>query len=203
MAVIESVGTTPWARVKDPWLLPESVDPVAVQRYLADVDDNALGRLVRDHLLPPADQSLRPRWRALWSALTLDPDLRGRADRLLNTFLDQAESALDRGDADPAATKRIEVFCTRCEDALDRIGHGGDDTRPMAWAGAAAAQHNPRSQRVIDELVTAIARHHDDHDDVALWDTLDTVLRRMLGPGASVADIPVRVSRIRSSRHRS
>ena len=201
--MIESVGPTPWARVKDPWPLPEPVNPVAMQRYLADIDDNTLGRLIRDHLLPPADQSLRPRWRALWNALTLDPDLRRRADRILDEFLDQAESTLDRDEPDPAATKRIEAFYTRCADALDRIDHGSDDTRPMAWAGAAAAQHNPRSQQVIDELVTAIARHHGDHDNAALWGTLDAVLRQMLGPGASVADIPVRFPRTRSSRHRS
>lgn len=196
--MIDGVGPTPWARVKDPRPLPAPVNPVAMQRYLASVDDDTLARLIRDHLLPPADQGMRPRWRTLWSALTLDPDLHRRADDILNEFLDQAEDALDHGDADPATIKRIDAFHTRCEDALDRIGHGTDDTRPMAWAGAAAAQHNPRSQQVIDELVTAIARHRADQDNVALWTTLDEVLRQMLGTSAAAADIPVRSSRTRS-----
>ena len=61
----------------------------------------------------------------------------------------------------------------------------------------------PPLMQALDELVTAIARHHGDHDNAALWGTLDAVLRQMLGPGASVADIPVRFPRTRSSRHRS
>lgn len=187
--MIASVGPTPWARVKDPRPLPGEQSPTALARQLRNVDDEILGRLIRDHSMPLSDDvAYRRQWNAFWSALGFDPNLRERADAILDGFLDLAEEALDAGDTNAAETKRLNAFFLRCEQALDRILKREDS--PLAWAGVAAARYNPPARDVIDQLAVAIAQHQRDLDNSALWTTFDAVLRDILGPDAAKVDIP-------------
>ncbi|ELB86125.1 hypothetical protein Rwratislav_46540, partial [Rhodococcus wratislaviensis IFP 2016] len=67
-AVIDSVGPRPWLRVKDPQPLPEASKPALLARQLRELDENSLGRLIRDHLVPlSSDHSYRTRWNGFWS----------------------------------------------------------------------------------------------------------------------------------------
>ena len=179
-AVIDSVGPRPWLRVKDPQPLPETSKPALLARQLRELDENSLGRLIRDHLVPlSSDRSYRTRWNGFWSSLGFDPVLRDRATGIINNFLDLAEGALEANDQDDNQTKRTEKFFDRCEGALDRILKREDE--PLAWAGAAAMTFNPPARAVIDQLVSAIEKHRSDLDNEALWATLDSVRKQSLG----------------------
>ncbi len=187
--MIMSVGPSPWMRVKDPTPLPKDPSPTKLANSLRDCDDEVLGRLIRDHLVPLSDETAYRRgWNAFWRALGFDPVLRARADTILDGFLDVAEAALDAGGQDAAQVKRTEAFFERCENALDRILKREDE--PLAWAGAAAVRYNPVSRKVIDQLATAIAQHRRDLDNAVLWSTFDDVLRDMLGGAAADVKIP-------------
>jgi len=77
--VIESVGPQPWQRVKDPQSLPTASKPALLAGHLRDLDDEALGRLIRDHLVP----------------LAADDQDANQAKRT-GKFFDRCEGALDR-----------------------------------------------------------------------------------------------------------
>ncbi|WP_261779350.1 hypothetical protein [Rhodococcus erythropolis] len=181
--MIESVGPQPWQRVKDPHPLPAASKPALLAGHLRDLDDEALGRLIRDHLVPlDSERGYRLRWNSFWTTLGFDSVLRDRATDLINGFLDQAEVALAKNDQDPAQAKRARKFCDRCVGALDRILNRAEE--PLAWAGAAAASFNPAARLVIDKLVCAIEKHRADGDDEDLWETLDHIKSDDLGTSA-------------------
>jgi hypothetical protein len=181
--VIESVGPQPWQRVKDPRPLPTASKPALLAGHLRDLDDEALGRLIRDHLVPlDSERGYRVRWNSLWATLGFDPVLRNRATTIINGFLDLAESALAADDQDANQSKRTGKFFDRCEGALDRILNRADE--PLAWAGAAAASFNPAARIVIDKLISAIDQHRRDGDSETLWATLDHIKTEDLGTSA-------------------
>ena len=190
--MIESVGPQPWQRVKDPHPLPAASKPALLAAHLRDLDDEALGRMIRDHLVPlDTERRYRMRWNTFWATLGFDPVLRKRATIIINGFLDLAEAALDTSDQDANQVKRTGRFFERCEGALDRILNR--EGEPMSWAGAAAASFNPPSRIVIDELVSAIEQHRSDHDNEKLWATLDQIKSGVLDASAP---------RLRRSQHR-
>ena len=150
---------------------------------MRDLDDEALGRLIRDHLVPlDSERGYRVRWNSFWATLGFDPVLRNRATSIINGFLDLAESALAADDQDANQSKRTGKFFDRCEGALDRILNRADE--PLAWAGAAAASFNPAARIVIDKLISAIDQHRRDGDNETLWATLDHIKTGDLGTSA-------------------
>src|SRR3546814_13473639 len=131
--------------------------PTLLAWSLCDLDDAALCRLIRDHLVPlDSERGYRVRWTSFWAALGFDPVLRERATTIINGFLDLAESALAADDQDANQAKRTGKFFDRCEGALDRILNRADE--PLAWAGPAAASFNPAARIVIDQIGQASCR---------------------------------------------
>lgn len=102
----------PWARVKQPTVIPDGVN----RDVLADLPAETLAELLRDQLLPTGD---REAWNQFWSMLRNNDDLGDRAFDVLEEFLDQAEDALD--DAEGPELKRLLKFQTNTDNALQRL----------------------------------------------------------------------------------
>mgnify|MGYP005815093297 CR=1 FL=1 len=150
-----AAGEQPWARVRDPALIP---DPVTVTGLLS-MGDEAFGELIRSHLTPREDQpGGRTRWTVLWAVLGRDDELADRAFDVLEEFIDRTQAAVRAGDLTDAENRRARMFVSRCQDAWSRL-EGADSDEPLAWAGKAAAGFNPPGRKVIARLVSAIASH--------------------------------------------
>lgn len=102
----------PWARVKQPTVIPDGVG----RDMLADLPTETLAALLRDQLLPNGD---RGAWDRFWSVLRSDDDLADRAFDVLQEFLNQAEDALDT--AEGPELKRLQKFQTNTDNALQRL----------------------------------------------------------------------------------
>lgn len=160
----------PWRRVTEPTDLPAFERP----SDLRELDRAVLAAVIRDHLEPRSpDARYNAHWRNFWNVLAFDKPLAAVAASVLDEFIDQADTALDAGDLDPQQRKRAERFIDRCTKALDRVDRA--EKEPLAWAGARAAQYNPRSRVVIEKLVMAIAEHRRTRDDAKLWAVLATL----------------------------
>lgn len=160
----------PWRRVKNPSGLPDFTSA----GDLRALDDDTLARALRDHLLPLSeDPKYTAHWRNFWNVIAFDDPLAERAEDILENFAATAKQALAAGTLDQAQVRRAEKFIDKSVMALDRLDRAEDE--PLSWAGARAAQFNPRSRAVIDQLVTAIAEHRRTGDNETLWQVLGQV----------------------------
>lgn len=137
----------PWARVKQPTVIPGSVD----RDLVAVMPDRELAELLRDHLVPSGSTgAARHIWDRFWELLRDDDDLADRAFDILEEFLDLTEDAIDEAlNADTAAAdsqlKRMQKFLLNTENAWQRM-------HKTAGVGA-------RTSGVERRLVAAITRH--------------------------------------------
>lgn len=160
----------PWRRVKDPADLPA----FRSARDLDSLDEGEFAAILRDHLIPRSqDRKYNSHWRNFWNVVGFDATLSNRADSILDQFISDTKAALEAAEIESAQEKRASIFVDRCVMAQDRLDKADDE--PLSWAGARAAQFNPRARTVIDQLTHAIAQHRRDHDDEKLW----RVLRRV------------------------
>lgn len=179
--LLERVGAMalidrPWARVKNPVPIP---DPCTADS-LAALDDMTFAELVRSHLVPRGQSTPdRRAWEGLWSLLRSD-QLADRTYDVLEDFLDTTEEAIGGGDLDSKEQARAEKFRMQCQHSWNRIDRDRTRDAPLAWAGS-AGQFPPAAQRVIAQLVGAIARHRatvlhregkPSPADAELWDIL-------------------------------
>lgn len=171
----------PWARVKNPVVIPVIRDLEGELNQLSPV---AFAQLIRSNLVPRSDQpDGRQRWAELWTAIDQDADLAERTFDVLEEFLDACDQASNDTALDDQQRQRSVKFRRFCDDAWQRLQNVPDADEPLAWAGRAARPFNPPARRVLATLVEAIAVHRetvqgvnearpaDDH----LWAVLRTV----------------------------
>lgn len=160
MALIEQ----PWARVKQPTVLPRGID----RDLMAGMPAEQLAELLRDHLVPSgAGGEERAVWDRFWAVLGGDEDLAERAFDVLEDFLDQAEDALDTAEPDHPQRKRMQKFQLNAQNAWQRLQKDPAATRTAPGAGrrlaAAIAAHRDAVERGGRAPTTA---------DVELWGVL-------------------------------
>lgn len=161
--------TDPWRRAKgtELALLPAvpTTDWIMAQSQLE------LARVLRDNLVCRNDYPPK-QWRRFWDLLGLDEHLTDRATAILTEFQHACDTA-DTAALDDTQARRLRKFRIQVDDGLTRLARA--ETAPLAWAGTRAERFNIPARQVIDELVTAIDDHRDDHDDTALY----AVLKRL------------------------
>lgn len=132
----------PWARVKQPSIIPTQVD----REVLAALPVAELAALVRDHLVPSGTTGpSREAWERFWGLLRDDDELAHRAFDVLEEFLDSTEDALDVVDAGDPQRKRMQKFQLNAQNAWQRLQKDPTAVRAV-----------PAGQR---RLVAAIAEH--------------------------------------------
>ena len=139
----------PWRRVRNPTPIP---NPAA----LAHLDNHDFAALVRSHLLPGQGDQAHHAWSELWQTLGND-QLSARTFDVLDDFLETTSGAIASGDLDAANRARANKFIRTCQDARTRLDKPGV-SGALNWAGA-AGRFGPAGQRVIAQLVEAIASH--------------------------------------------
>lgn len=114
MALLEQ----PWARVKQPTVLPPALD----RDLVAGLQDDQLAEVLRDHLVPSGGAGAeRAVWDRFWAVLSADDDLAERAFEVLEDFLDQVEDALEAASAEHPQRKRMTKFQLNAENAIARL----------------------------------------------------------------------------------
>lgn len=178
----------PWARVKQPTVLPPNVD----RDLVAGLQDDQLAELLRDHLVPSGRAGPeRAAWDRFWAVFAADDDLAEWAFEVLEDFLDQVEDALKAVGDEDLQRKRMAKFQLNTENAIARLdkepgmhgARGAGRGRPGApraavtdavWAEAlrkarseVGVEHSRReaqgnaAQRDARSLGAAIAAHRD------------------------------------------
>ena len=138
MTVIER----PWARVKQPTVIPHEVD----HDLVAALPVEQLAALVRDHLVPSGTGGPeRETWDRFWGVLCGDDKLAVRAFDVLEEFLDDTEDALEVTDDGDPQRKRMQKFQLNAQNAWARL-----QKDPTAVRTVPAAQRR---------LLAAIAKH--------------------------------------------
>lgn len=114
MTVIER----PWARVKQPKVIPREVS----HDLVVSLPVEQLAALLRDHLLPSGPSGPeREAWDRFWSVLGEDDDLAERAFDVLEEFLDDTEDALEVTDDGDPQRKRMQKFALNAQNAWARL----------------------------------------------------------------------------------
>lgn len=161
--------TEPWRRAKGAELA--ELPPVPTTDWIMAQSQRDLARVLRDNLVcrdgyPPKQ------WRRFWDLIGLDEHLTDCATAILTDF-QQLADAEDPDSLDELQARRLRKFRLRVADGLTRLARA--ETAPLSWAGTRAERFNAPARQVIDDLVTAIDNHRDDHDDAALY----AVLKRL------------------------
>lgn len=157
----------PWARVKQPTVIPSEVD----HDLVAALPVEELAALVRDHLVPSGPSGPeRQAWDRFWGVLREDDELAGRTFDVLEEFLDDTEDALEDVDDGDQQRKRMQKFLMNAQNAWARLQKDPTLVRTV-----------PAGQR---RLLAAIAEHRSavlsagvdrEAADSRLWRVLDDV----------------------------
>lgn len=136
----------PWARVKQPTVLPQALD----RDLVAGLQVDQLAEVLRDHLVPSGGAGPeRAAWDRFWAVFAADDDLAERAFEVLEDFLDQVEDALKAvGDEDPQR-KRMTKFQLNAENAIARL-----DKEPAVRGARGAGRYRPGAARAA--VTTAV-----------------------------------------------
>lgn len=140
----------PWARVKQPTVLPPALD----RDLVAGLQDDQLAEVLRDHLVPSGGAGPeRAAWDRFWAVFAADDELAERAFEVLEDFLDQVEDALKTVGAEDPQRKRMTKFQLNAENAIARL-----DKEPAVHGARGVGRSRPGVARAaVTDAVRAEA----------------------------------------------